>query len=67
MILVRVEDLKNMVADLEDEGIELVEVEFIPAQEVEGEYIPAALDFNGITPNGQGMDFGEVEEAEVEE
>lgn len=66
MILVRVQDLKNMVADLEDENIELVEVDIIPAQEVEGEYIPAALDFNGITSNGQGMDFGEVEEAEVE-
>ncbi len=64
MIAINVSDLKEMVQELEAEGIKTVEISFIKEQELEGEIIPAALDFNGIDESGNGQDFGEIEEIE---
>lgn len=64
MIAVSVSELKEMVLELEKENIKIVEISFLKEQEVEGEIVPASLDFNGIAANGSGMDFGEIEEVE---
>lgn len=64
MIAISVSELKEMVSELEKENIKVVEVSFLKEQELEGEIVPAALDFNGIDANGRGVDFGEIEEIE---
>ncbi len=64
MIAISVSELKEMLLELEKENIKVVEVSFLKEQEVEGEIVPASLDFNGIDENGNGMDFGEIEEVE---
>lgn len=62
MIAISVSELKKMIIELEKENIEIVEVSFLKEQEIEGEIIPASIDFNGIDANGNGVDFGEIEE-----
>ncbi|MGB3367863.1 MAG: hypothetical protein WBA54_10260 [Acidaminobacteraceae bacterium] len=64
MIAISVSELKEMVAELEKENIKVVELSFLKEQDIEGEIVPASLDFNGIDENGRGVDFGEIEEIE---
>lgn len=65
MIAVSVSELKEMVLELEKENIKVVEISFLKEEEVEGEIVPASLDFNGIDEHGRGADFGEIEEVEA--
>lgn len=64
MVTLKVSDLKNMVLNLEKDGIEYVDIEELEEDEVCGDKIPATLNFEGYDGEGGGVDYGGIEHIE---
>ncbi len=58
----RVKDLKRIVDELMNDGIDLVEINFFERDEIGGELVGATIEFNGCTDDEEGVDFGGIEE-----
>lgn len=58
----RVKDLKKIVDELINDEVELVEINLFERDEIEDEIIGASLEFNGLTDDEEGIDYGGIEE-----
>lgn len=72
-IMIKLEDLVSMVKELQnyDETLEFVRVSILPKDEVDGETIPATLEFSALLCRDEWssgyVDFDGIEEVQFEE
>jgi len=64
MITLKVSDLREMIEELEKEGVKYVNVEYLEEQKFNGDNVPISLNFNAYSLDG-GIEFGGIEHFNV--